>query len=122
MALSHLFKRAGLKERDDDVLWEVDKILEQLWLACKELKAAQKSHKENNDAGLKKSLEEQEKRAWESDDPEEAKKVVAALENLIQKHRMQESYSRIKYVFKPSQGGDCNALCPKERSGWQCDD
>jgi hypothetical protein len=53
----------------------------------------------------RKSLEEQEKKAQESDDLEEAKKAVAALENLIWKHRMQESYFCIKYVFKPGQGG-----------------
>jgi hypothetical protein len=29
-------------------------ILKKLWLACKDLKTAQKSHKENHDAGLKK--------------------------------------------------------------------
>ena len=103
-ALSQLFKGAGLKDWDD-VLWDLDKILEKLCQAWKELKEAQKKHRENCKAGLKQDLEEKEKKAWESDDPKVAKKAAAAVEALIQKHQMQESYSQIKYVFKPSLGG-----------------
>jgi hypothetical protein len=41
-----------LKERDDNPLWEEDKILSKLKEAQKDLMAAQKKHKENSDACL----------------------------------------------------------------------
>ena len=104
MALSQLFKWVGLKDWDNDVLWDLDKILEKLCQARKELKGAQKKHRENRDAGLKEDLEEKEKKAQESDDPKVAKKAAAAVDALIRKHRMQESYSRIKYVSNPVLG------------------
>ena len=82
-ALSQLFKRAGLKDGDDDVLWDLDKILERLCQARKELKEAQKKHRENRDAGLKLALEEKERKAQESEDPKATKKAAAAVEALI---------------------------------------
>ena len=105
MALSWLFKWAGLKDGDNDILWDLDKILERLCQAQMELKEAQKKHRENCNAGLKLALEEKERKARESDDPKVAKKAAAAVEALIRRHQMQESYSHIKYVFKPGLGG-----------------
>jgi hypothetical protein len=42
----------------------------------------------------------------DADDPKAAKKVAVAVEDLIQKHHTQESYTRIKNVMQPhSEGG-----------------
>jgi predicted DNA-binding transcriptional regulator YafY len=82
-------------------LWEVDKILDKLCQAHN--KVAQKHHKENHYASLKKGLKEKEKKVWESDNPKEAKKAVATIKSLIQKHKTQDLYSHIKDVFRPGQ-------------------
>jgi hypothetical protein len=68
-ALSKTFKRAGLKEGNDDPLWEEDKILTKLREAWKAILEAQKKHKENSDACLRAALEQKEKAVQESDDP-----------------------------------------------------
>jgi hypothetical protein len=39
------------------------------------------------------------------DDPKKAKKAVAAVESIIQKHDTLESYARIQRVTKPNSGG-----------------
>ena len=104
-ALSTISKRAGLKEGDDDPLWEEDKILTKLKEAQKDLMAAQKKHKENSDACLRAALEQKEKAVRDSDDPKIAKKAAAAVESLIRKHRTFESYAKIKRVTKPGTGG-----------------
>jgi hypothetical protein len=85
-ALSKTFKRAGLKEGDDDPLWEEDKILAKLKEARKALSEAQKKHKENSDACLRAALEEKKKAVRDSDNPKSAKKAAAAVESLIRKH------------------------------------
>ena len=90
---------------DDNKLWDSDKVLANLCQARTDLKEAQREHKENRDTDLKKDLDEKEKKARESDDPKAAKKAAAAVEMLIQKNQMQESYLRIKYIFKPGLGG-----------------
>jgi hypothetical protein len=41
----------------------------------------------------------------DADDPKAAKKVTVAVEAHIQKHRTQESYTRIKNVMQPHSGG-----------------
>jgi hypothetical protein len=46
------FKRAALKETDDDPSWDEDKVLGKLKEAHAALKLAQKKHQENCDAGL----------------------------------------------------------------------
>ena len=83
MAINQLFKRAGLKAEDDNELWDSDKVLAKLCQARMDLKEAQWKHKENHDAGLKKDLDEKEKKARESDDPKAAKKAATAVEMLI---------------------------------------
>jgi hypothetical protein len=103
--LSKTFKRAGLKEGDDDPLWEEDEILTKLRDAQKALLEAQKKHKENSDSCLRAALEQKEKAVQESDNPKSATKAAAAVELLIWKHRMFESYAKIKRVTKPGTGG-----------------
>jgi hypothetical protein len=103
-ALSKTFKRAGLKEGDDDPLWEEDKILTKLREAWEALSEAQKKHKENSDACLRAALEQKEKAVQESNNPRSAKKATAAVESLIWKHRTFESYGKIKQVTKPGTG------------------
>jgi hypothetical protein len=51
-ALGQSFKRAALKENDNDPSWDEDKVLGKLKEACATLKVAQKKHWENHDAGL----------------------------------------------------------------------
>jgi hypothetical protein len=51
-ALGQSFKRAVLKETDDDPSWDEDKVLGKLKEARAALKLAQKKHQENRDAGL----------------------------------------------------------------------
>jgi hypothetical protein len=94
-----------LKEGDDDPLWDEDKILTKLKEAQKDLKAAQKKHRENSDAYLRAALEQKEKAVRDSDDPKIAKKAAAAIESLIRKHRTFESYAKIKRVTKSGMGG-----------------
>jgi hypothetical protein len=95
-ALSKTFKRAGLKEGNDDPLWEEDKILTKLREAQKVLWEAHKKHKENSDACLQAALEQKEKAVRESNNPKSAKKAAAAVESLIWKHQTFESYAKIK--------------------------
>jgi hypothetical protein len=95
-ALSKTFLSTGLKEGDDDPLWEEDKILTKLREARKALLEAQKKHKENSDACLRAALEQKEKAVRESDNPKSAKKAAAAVELLIRKHQTFESYAKIK--------------------------
>ncbi len=68
------------------------------------MRMAQREHKENRDAGLKKAIEEQEKQARESDDPKVVKKAAAAAETVLCKCQTQELYTWIKQVFKPGTG------------------
>ena len=79
MAINRLFKRAGLKAEDDNELWDSEKVLAKLHQARTDLKEAQRKHKENHDTGLKKDLDEKEKKARESDDPKAAKKQLLQL-------------------------------------------
>jgi hypothetical protein len=104
-ALSNIFTRAGLKDEDDDPLWEEEKIRETLKEARTALKEAQKHHKENQDKCLREALLEHEKKAQESDDPKAAQMAAAAVEAIIQKNRTADLYTRIKGVMKPSTGG-----------------
>lgn len=50
-ALGKCFKRAGLKDENDDPIWDCDKVLEKLNEARAALKESQKKHQENHDAG-----------------------------------------------------------------------
>jgi hypothetical protein len=102
-ALGRSFKRAALKETDDDPSWDENKVLGKLKEARAAPKLAQKKHRENRDAGLQ--LKEQEEKVRDADEPKAAKKVAVAVEALIQKHRTQESYTRIKNVMQPLSGG-----------------
>ena len=104
-ALSNIFTRAGLKDEDDDPLWEEEKIRETLKKARAALKEAQKNHEESQDKRLREALLEHEKKAQESDDPKAAQKAAAAVEAIIRKNRAADSRARIKRVMKPSAGG-----------------
>jgi hypothetical protein len=104
-ALGRSFKRAALANSYDNPSWDADTVFEKLREARATLKAAQKMHWENRDAGLRKALEEQEEKAKDADDPKAANNTAAAVEALIRKHRTQESYTRIKNVMQPNSGG-----------------
>ena len=68
---------------DDNELWDSDKVLAKLCQARMDLKEAQRKHKENRNTGLKKDLDEKEKKGRESDDPKATKKAATAVEMLI---------------------------------------
>jgi flagellar motility protein MotE (MotC chaperone) len=94
-----------MKESDDDTLWDLDKIREELKVARLTLREAQKKHKENRDKCLREALEKKEREVKEAEDPAKAKKAAAAIESVIRKHRTQESYNRIRQVTRPNSGG-----------------
>jgi hypothetical protein len=50
-ALGKCFKRAGLKDENDDPIWDCDKVIEKLNEAQAALKESQKKHQENHDSG-----------------------------------------------------------------------
>jgi len=79
--------------------------LECLKVACVTLKEAQRQHRENRDKGLAEALKEKEEKIRDADDPDSAQKAAKAVEALIRKHCTQESYDRIRYVFKGGFGG-----------------
>lgn len=80
--LGKCFKQAGLQGKNDDLLWDLDKVqrvLEKLKEAHTMLKVAQKKHKEHHDAGLQSTLEQHKTTIKESDDPKAAKKAAVAV-------------------------------------------
>ena len=106
MALGRIFKWAGLKDGDNDPLWDLEKVLEKLKAAQAALKVAQKQHKDNQDECLKGALEHQLRLlSRELDEPKAAKKAAAVVESIIRQHWTLESYARIKWVTKPGSGG-----------------
>jgi hypothetical protein len=104
-ALTRCFTRAGLKDKDDDPSWDMDKVLDKLKVARSTLQTAQTKHRENHDKYLCDALEEKEKEVKDADNPKKEKKDAAAIESLIQKHQTEESYKCIKQVTHPNLGG-----------------
>lgn len=60
---------------------------------------------QNHDKALRNALKEKVKEVENANDPKEANNVAAAIESLICKHHMPESYTQIKRVTRPHSGG-----------------
>jgi hypothetical protein len=100
MALARLWERATIKEEDDDNSWDLDTVLARLRAARTELKDVQCKCREKRDESLCQQLEEEEKKARDSEDGDVAANTAKRIEAIIQSERQQASYTRIKQVFK----------------------
>jgi hypothetical protein len=83
----------------------MEKVLDKLKAARTTLCAAQTKHRENHNKCVRDALEEKEKEIKDADNPKKAKKAATVIESLIQKHRTEECYKRIKQVVRPNSGG-----------------